>query len=264
MNALLKLRIYVLIASMATIAYSCKEADDGKENLSAIEFDEKSISIEVDEEFQLSLQAVPLEAAIPKCVFFSDDDKIATISATGLVTGVAAGTTTVNAKTSDGEYFASCEVTVTSADLYREPYLTFGCSVADIKKYETRELQEEISTRLTYYGENDDVYYVRYILTAGIMDYVGVVFQKTAKIEEKVLDFLLERYEYVEEEDDVLYFVDSDWKIVAAVVVLDGGYLSVLYLDNTPAESPALRSSNWKSAVKEASGQFNAFKHETE
>ena len=61
---------------------------------------------------QLKASVTPVDADNPNVVWESNDDEVATVSETGLVTAKMPGTATITAKSVDGEYTATCTVTV--------------------------------------------------------------------------------------------------------------------------------------------------------
>ncbi|MDR0755093.1 MAG: Ig-like domain-containing protein [Prevotellaceae bacterium] len=70
-------------------------------------------SIKIDGTAQITATVAPPEATNKKVTWKSSDEKIATVDATGLVTGKAKGSATVTATSEDGGKTATCEVTVT-------------------------------------------------------------------------------------------------------------------------------------------------------
>jgi hypothetical protein len=254
--------LFLLFVSSVFIFASCTK-EENELPLTGIEFGEKEITLDYGEELQLSLFPQPATAYLPRCIFFSENDEIVTVSSDGLIKGVGAGTTIVGAKTPDGEYFAECRVTVNSDPdvvLFQEPYLKFGCTVADIKEYETRELLTEDSEKIAFEGENNDVNFVLYLLKNAKMNSVGVSFNKTENIAERIVDFLFEKYEYVEEENEIFYFVSSDWKMCVALMTMEDGSISVFYYANDTQSSSLRSSSIWKEQVKEVFDKLNALK----
>jgi uncharacterized repeat protein (TIGR02543 family) len=62
---------------------------------------------------QLTATVAPADANNKNVTWYSDNTAAATVSSTGLVAGIALGTANISATTVDGEFAASCEVTVT-------------------------------------------------------------------------------------------------------------------------------------------------------
>ena len=63
---------------------------------------------------QLTKQVLPSDATVQTVTYVSSDPTKATVSVGGLVTGVAAGTTTITVTTSSGAKTDTCVVTVTA------------------------------------------------------------------------------------------------------------------------------------------------------
>ena len=61
---------------------------------------------------QLKASVTPVDADNPNVVWESNDDEVAIVSETGLVTAKMPGTATITVKSVDGEYTATCTVTV--------------------------------------------------------------------------------------------------------------------------------------------------------
>jgi uncharacterized protein YjdB len=71
-----------------------------------------SIDIEPDSTFQLTATVAPAEATDPSVSWSSLNPSIATVSGSGLVTGVAGGSTSIVVTTADGGFTDACKVTV--------------------------------------------------------------------------------------------------------------------------------------------------------
>lgn len=72
-------------------------------------------SIAVGNTQQLTATVTPADATDTSGAWSSSDDTIATVNATGLVTGIAAGEATITFTTTDGGKTATCAVTVTGS-----------------------------------------------------------------------------------------------------------------------------------------------------
>jgi len=79
---------------------------------------ESPLALAVGETAPLIADVLPPEATNKKVTWESDDPDIATVSSTGLVTGVSQGTAWITVRTEDGGYTNSCEVTVTDDPTY--------------------------------------------------------------------------------------------------------------------------------------------------
>lgn len=87
---------------------SCKE---DKIDVTGITLDKSTITLLVAEEYQLLATIEPADAENKEVEWTSTDETIATV-VDGKVTGKSAGTSTITAKTVDGGFTATCEVTV--------------------------------------------------------------------------------------------------------------------------------------------------------
>ena len=73
-----------------------------------------TVSVEEGATTQLTATVAPADAVIPGVTYESSDEAIATVNASGLVTGVAEGEATITVKTNDGLYVDTTVVTVTA------------------------------------------------------------------------------------------------------------------------------------------------------
>ena len=77
-----------------------------------ITISDNSIMLYPNKTKQLKASVTPVDADNPNVVWESNDDEVATVSETGLVTAKMPGTATITVKSVDGEYTATCTVTV--------------------------------------------------------------------------------------------------------------------------------------------------------
>ena len=75
-------------------------------------------TIETGSTQQLTATVAPSTATNQNVTWSSSNTSVATVSSTGLVTGVSTGSATITATTADGGYTATCTVTVTVAVTY--------------------------------------------------------------------------------------------------------------------------------------------------
>lgn len=81
--------------------------------VSAITLNATTTTLTVGETFQLTATVAPADASDPSLTWTSSNVAVATVSATGLVTAVSAGSATITAKANDGSgVSASCTITV--------------------------------------------------------------------------------------------------------------------------------------------------------
>lgn len=76
-----------------------------------VELNKSTLEIAVGKSEQLDATILPAEATNTAVTWSTSDDGVATVS-NGIVTSVAEGTATITVTTDDGEYTATCEVTV--------------------------------------------------------------------------------------------------------------------------------------------------------
>jgi len=77
-----------------------------------ITIDKSSISIGIEEKVQLTQIISPFDASDTSVTWVSSDSTTASVSSTGMVTGLKAGNARITVTTSDGGHSASCEVVV--------------------------------------------------------------------------------------------------------------------------------------------------------
>ncbi|MEK0312618.1 S-layer homology domain-containing protein [Cohnella sp. 56] len=82
--------------------------------VTGIALDRTALGLKAGETAQLTATVAPADAADKTVSWHSSDEGVATVSADGLVTAVAAGTATVTVTTSDGGFTAAAMVTVTA------------------------------------------------------------------------------------------------------------------------------------------------------
>jgi uncharacterized protein YjdB len=82
--------------------------------VTGVSLNHTTASIKVDSMLQLMGTVAPSNATDTKVSWMSDKTSVATVSSTGMVTGVSAGTSTITATTEDGSKTATCEITVSA------------------------------------------------------------------------------------------------------------------------------------------------------
>ncbi len=81
-------------------------------SVEGVSLDKSTTTIEVGSTEQLTAVLDPVDATNQAVTWETSDNAVATVSSTGLVTAVAKGTATITVKTSDGNFTATCVVTV--------------------------------------------------------------------------------------------------------------------------------------------------------
>ena len=88
-------------------------------HVNKITIDNTSISGKPGDTKSLTAIVYPDNADDKSVVWFSSNESIATVSSTGIVTFIAPGETSINVKTNDGGYFATCSVYVQRISVQR-------------------------------------------------------------------------------------------------------------------------------------------------
>lgn len=92
------------------------------------------------------------------CIFETDNDFIASVSSTGLITANLVGEAHITVTNTAKGFTASCKVTVQPEhQMFRIPYLNFNSYKQPIKDYETRYFYAEDDSTLIYIGENESI-----------------------------------------------------------------------------------------------------------
>ena len=109
-----KLFIGLAMALGAMIAINSCKKDKGVEKIPAtgVELNKPTLTISVGDEVKLVANVLPADATDKRVTWESNDENVATVSATGAVTGVKDGTAKITVYTEDGDFSASCNVTV--------------------------------------------------------------------------------------------------------------------------------------------------------
>lgn len=81
----------------------------------------KTNNLEVDATRQLNATIEPSNATNKKVTYESDNDEVATVSSSGLVTAISAGKATITVKTADGNNTDTATVNVTEPEPEPEP-----------------------------------------------------------------------------------------------------------------------------------------------
>ena len=90
------------------VTYSAEDV-----HVTSVSLDKNTLSMEEGDTEQLTETVLPNNATDKSVTWSSNNTSVATVSSTGLVTAVSAGSATITVTTTDGGYTASCAVTVT-------------------------------------------------------------------------------------------------------------------------------------------------------
>lgn len=108
---------------------SSSSDDDGSISVNGVSITSNATEVVVGATLQLSATVSPSDAANKAVVWSSGDNTKATVSATGLVTGVSAGTVTITVTTEDGDFADTIALTITASDS-ADPVSVTGVNVS--------------------------------------------------------------------------------------------------------------------------------------
>jgi len=109
-NNFLKICLLILFGMTSAVLYSCKKEPDKNIEVASITL-KQTYSVAVGESIILWPTITPNKAINKTVVWTSFDESIATVDATGKVTAIAVGTTTIEAKA--GDKTTTCKIIVT-------------------------------------------------------------------------------------------------------------------------------------------------------
>ena len=108
----------LLSCMLLTVLFSFPAVLDANEPIPRVTLAPSSTSIQVGNTVQLWATITPLDVINNEGVIWSSSNTtVATVSTSGLVSGISVGDTTITVKTKEGEHTATCVVTVTSMDV---------------------------------------------------------------------------------------------------------------------------------------------------
>lgn len=225
-----KVIFYLAVMLSVCMFSSCSSNDDALISLS-----EKEVTLKVD-----ATQQIKATSDVSK--WSSENDFIASVSESGMVTANHIGETRIMAQGSNGSAFCNVSVKPQYA-YYMEPLCKEGTTKEDIKKFEKRNLHTESSDGLFYDGENSTVSAVAYKFdTNGKLNFVMLMLPHhySTTLASQLINFLLERYNPLADFDRVYSFIDANKlnlanKIVYMEVSPKGynEYICITYKVNT-------------------------------
>ena len=92
--------------------------------VTGVQLSSTTLSVEEEKTVTLSATILPADATNKKVQWSSVDESVATVSSSGIITGVKEGTTTIKVETEDGGFTANCSVTVTKGNTPPTPPAT--------------------------------------------------------------------------------------------------------------------------------------------
>ena len=134
----MKNKLFVLaLLSTGMLFTACnggENVDSGKASVSVVEnvavdgitLDNETLSLDAGYTAKLTALVTPEGAANKKVVWTSANEQVATVDDTGLVTGVNFGETVITATTEDGNYTATCDVSVNGYHVSETVFTNIG------------------------------------------------------------------------------------------------------------------------------------------
>lgn len=228
--------------------------------VTGVKLDKEALGLRTGGSATLTATVQPSDATNQNVTWQSDNANVATVQ-NGTVTAVGAGETTITVQTQDGNYTATCKVTVTqrssgSSNTPAEYNLRFDTNGGDamstiVKKGNTTiDLDEYVPNRDGYkfvgwYADED--------LTKPIDEITltksTTIYAKWEKIEEEIEE---EQEETTEQEETAVSFTDvreSDWFYKAVSYAVEHGLMSGMgdgtFSPNTPLQREMFATVLW-------------------
>ena len=105
--------LFTILLSVSLIAtYSCKKEKDKSVAVTEVRLDKTATTLVEGDTDELMATVMPENATDKGIEWTSNNESVATVSPTGLVTAIKDGKATITVKTNDGGFSAVCEVTV--------------------------------------------------------------------------------------------------------------------------------------------------------
>lgn len=102
------------------------QGEEQKVAVDGITLDNETLQVDAGFTAQLTALVTPEGAANKKVVWTSANEQVATVDESGLVTGVNFGETTITATTEDGNYTATCDVSVNGYHVSEKVFSNIG------------------------------------------------------------------------------------------------------------------------------------------
>lgn len=213
------------------ILLSCSKIDD-KPATTSIDQNKVSLNYDQTHQFKLTEGSTAIDAS--KVHWTSSDETVGIINASGLFSAKKVGKTTIKA-VANGSTLTSEVTIIPYSELCKEPIVDFGASLTTVKGKETRVLSEQTATALMYNGENPKVDNIFYGFNASGLESSVLLLSSSAAVVKESAKFFAERYEFVGEEEDLVFFADSKTAIGLGYVQ-DLGFVAI-YVENSSTVS---------------------------
>lgn len=205
-----------------TILFSCKKDEDPVFTL-----DSATTVLTSGGTHQIVIKGSTTE----KFTYKSDNDFIATVDESGLITGKRVGETVI--KVSGNGFIGECKSTINPLyNTFNEPITSFGIKRSEVKSKETRTIFTETETITIYKGSLREKY-VAYFFENGILTHSAVIL--SSAYSSALGSYMAERYVIVSVDPVLAYSVD--YKFMVGTSLTDDLDWFVMYMpkDNNKA-----------------------------
>ena len=220
-------RIYLL--PLVLLIFSCsKDKEDSPEPTTFIDSATLELKYDKQHQFVVTKGTEVLDASTIK--WNSSDTLVGKVDTKGNFKGRKIGTTTITG-TINGKTVES-KITITPySSSFKEPYLGFGADISTVKSNETRKFIAELTSSLSFEGDNSKIRAVLYLLdTSKKMTSAGIFFENSSAMVTDVTTFYKERYPINGTKDGkVAFFNDENTVGVQLSVNADLGF-NAIYL----------------------------------
>ena len=218
-------KLFFLLFILLSTFYSCKNNED-------IDLKGSEITLYSGEQYAIKANSDT------KILYESENEYIATVSDKGVITAKRIGETSILMDNGMDKKVFGVKVNP-KYDLYPLPELNFGMSkISLIEKYGTPDETDE--NTIAYSDYSDAASFVIYKFDDAGLLVASSVMVKTSYSKD-IIPFLLERYNYIEEEDveETFVFIDAlaeeTAKINVVAKIIDNDYWVVGYMPVTLA-----------------------------
>ena len=226
--------LLLCIAMVLSFSSCSKDDNDLKPNL-----DKTEVTLYVEETASLTYSG-------GDCTWTSDNPLIASVE-DGIITANHVGETFIHAND------VNCKVTVKPHyTRYYEPYIAWGEGKEKVKQYmKNYEIEDDNNDRLAYRGEAPVLLYA-YTFTNNKLK--SSTFAIDILESSYLVDYLIERYIPISNEEPVFVFMTPDKKTVVGLQI-ESSYALITYIpSNADAKSSAINIQNIFSDINQAVG----------
>ncbi|RZK48851.1 MAG: hypothetical protein EOO99_08065 [Pedobacter sp.] len=192
----MKTKILLTILSFVMFIACSKKEDEKPLIKDVYSINKTSVSMNYDGEQKFTVLKNGTEVPPNNITFTNSNKSVGTIDASGLFKAKRIGETKVIAEV-NGNSLTTDITVVPYSNLCKEPILSFGSNINEIKTKENRELSGQTTSALLYKGENLKLRYIMYGFEANKMNAATLLLENNTIVVEESVKFLSERYTYL-------------------------------------------------------------------